>query len=39
MNEESKAVSADGVENLTITVTYDNTPYKQGVATEWGFAA
>ena len=39
MNEESRAVSTGGVENLTITVTYDNNPCKQGVETEWGFAA
>jgi len=39
MNEQAKAVSTPGVKNLTITVTYDNNPYKQGLETEWGFAA
>ncbi len=39
MNEQAKTVSTPGVKNLTITVTYDNNPYKQGLETEWGFAA
>ena len=39
MNEETKAVSKPGVKKLTITVTYDNNPYKQGLETAWGFAA
>ena len=39
MNEQAKAVSTPGVKNLTITVTYDNNPYKQELETEWGFAA
>ena len=39
MNEQSKAVSTPGVKNLTITVTYDNNPYKKELETKWGFAA
>ncbi len=39
MNEQTKAVSTPGVKNLTITVTYDNNPYKKELETEWGFAA
>jgi len=50
MNEETEAISApevNGVNNLTITVVYDNNPYKEGLApplggagleTAWGFA-
>jgi len=41
MNEETKAISApevNGVNDLTITVVYDNNPYKQGLETAWGFA-
>ncbi|MHC4188683.1 MAG: MBL fold metallo-hydrolase [Planctomycetota bacterium] len=39
MNEETKAVSTSGVNNLTITVTYDNNACKQGLETAWGFSA
>ena len=39
MNEQAKVVSAPGVKNLTITVVYDNNPYKQELETDWGFAA
>jgi len=39
MNEEAKSVSTPGVNNLAITVTYDNNPCKQGLETSWGFAA
>jgi len=39
MNEQTKAASTPGVKNLTITVTYDNNPYKKELETEWGFAA
>ncbi len=39
MNEQAKAVSTPGVKNLTITVVYDNNPYKQELETDWGFAA
>jgi len=41
MNEETKAISApevNGVNDLTITVVYDNNPYKQGLETAWGFS-
>ncbi len=39
MNEQAKAVSTPVVKNLTITVVYDNNPYKQELETDWGFAA
>ncbi len=39
MNEQTKAASTPGVNNLTITVTYDNNPCEQELETEWGFAA
>ena len=39
MNEQSGAVSMDGVKNLTITVTYDNNRYEQQLETGWGFSA
>ena len=39
MNEQTEAVSTPGVKNLKITVAYDNNPYKQGLETDWGFAA
>ena len=39
MNEQTKVVSTPGVKNLKITVTYDNNPYKEGLETDWGFAA
>ena len=39
MNEESKAISAAGASELTVTVVYDNNPYSQGVGTAWGFSA
>ncbi|MHC4424281.1 MAG: MBL fold metallo-hydrolase, partial [Planctomycetota bacterium] len=29
---------ANGVNDLTITIVYDNNPYKEGLETEWGFA-
>jgi len=41
MNEQIEAISApevNGVNDLTITVVYDNNPYKQGLETAWGFA-
>jgi 7,8-dihydropterin-6-yl-methyl-4-(beta-D-ribofuranosyl)aminobenzene 5'-phosphate synthase len=37
MNEENEATQA-GVKNLTITVVYDNNPYKEGLETAWGFS-
>jgi len=37
MNEENEATKA-GVNDLTITVVYDNNPYKQGLQTAWGFS-
>ena len=38
MNEQIEAVSAPGVNDLTITVVYDNNPYKEGLETAWGFS-
>ena len=41
MSEESKPISAaevNDVNDLTITVVYDNNPYQEGLATAWGFA-
>ena len=39
MNEQTQPVSTPGVKNLTITVAYDNNPYRQGLETAWGFGA
>jgi len=39
MNEETKPVSTPGVNDLSITVVYDNNPYKEGLKTAWGFSA
>jgi 7,8-dihydropterin-6-yl-methyl-4-(beta-D-ribofuranosyl)aminobenzene 5'-phosphate synthase len=39
MNGQTEAVSTPGVKNLTITVAYDNNPYKEGLETAWGFSA
>jgi len=39
MNEQTEAASTPGVKNLTVTVIYDNNPYKKELKTEWGFAA
>ena len=39
MNEETKPVSTPDINNLTITVVYDNNPYKEGLETAWGFSA
>ena len=41
MNEQTEAIAkpeANGVNDLTITVIYDNNPYKEGLETAWGFA-
>ncbi len=38
MNEKNEAISTPGVNDLTITVVYDNNPYKQGLQTAWGFS-
>jgi len=39
MNEETEAVSKTGLKDRTITIVYDNNPYKQGLETAWGFSA
>jgi len=38
MNEETEAISTPGIKELTITVVYDNNPYKQELETAWGFS-
>jgi len=38
MSEKSEAVSKAGIENLIITVVYDNNPQRQGLGTAWGFS-
>jgi 7,8-dihydropterin-6-yl-methyl-4-(beta-D-ribofuranosyl)aminobenzene 5'-phosphate synthase len=38
MNEENEAISTASVNDLTITVIYDNNPYKEGLQTAWGFS-
>jgi len=38
MNEEKEAVSAVDINELNITVVYDNNPFKEGLETAWGFA-
>ena len=39
MNGKNRAASVTGVNNLVITVTYDNNSCKQGLETAWGFSA
>lgn len=39
MNTHNEPDSTSGLKNLTITVIYDNNPHKQGLITDWGFAA
>ncbi len=39
MNEQTKTIPPPGVKNLTITIIYDNNPYKQDLETNWGFSA
>jgi len=39
MNKQAKTITTPRVKELTITVTYDNNPYKQGLETHWGFSA
>jgi len=42
MNEQNKAIftpEVNGVNDLTITVVYDNNPHKKGMETAWGFSA
>ncbi len=38
MNEQAEPISTPGVNDLTITVVYDNNPYKEGIETAWGFS-
>ena len=39
MNQQSSDVPPLDINNLSITVVYDNNPHKQGLQTEWGFSA
>jgi 7,8-dihydropterin-6-yl-methyl-4-(beta-D-ribofuranosyl)aminobenzene 5'-phosphate synthase len=39
MNDKKETVPTLDVNNLTITVIYDNNPYKQALETAWGFSA
>ncbi len=38
MKKEAEPTSRPGVNDLTITVVYDNNPYKEGLETAWGFS-
>ena len=41
MNEQTDAIAvpeANGVNDLTITIVYDNNPYKERLETAWGFS-
>ena len=37
--ETTSTPEVNGVNDLTITVVYDNNPYKEGLGTAWGFSA
>jgi 7,8-dihydropterin-6-yl-methyl-4-(beta-D-ribofuranosyl)aminobenzene 5'-phosphate synthase len=39
MNQQSGDVTPPDINHLSITVVYDNNPYKQELQTEWGFSA
>ena len=39
MNQQSSDNPTLDINNLSITVVYDNNPHKQGLQTEWGFSA
>jgi 7,8-dihydropterin-6-yl-methyl-4-(beta-D-ribofuranosyl)aminobenzene 5'-phosphate synthase len=39
MNQDTEAISAPGVSDLTIKVVFDNNPYVEGLGTAWGFSA
>ena len=39
MNQQPSNASPLDINDLSITVVYDNNPYKQGLQTEWGFSA
>lgn len=39
MGEETEAASTAKIEELSITVVYDNNPHAEGLETDWGFAA
>ncbi len=38
MERKAESISTHGVNDLTITVVYDNNPYKEGLETAWGFS-
>jgi 7,8-dihydropterin-6-yl-methyl-4-(beta-D-ribofuranosyl)aminobenzene 5'-phosphate synthase len=39
MNEQNKTIVTPGVQNLNITVIFDNNPHEKELGTDWGFAA
>ncbi len=38
MNNTSGDMSTVPLENISLTIAYDNNPYKEGLATAWGFS-
>jgi 7,8-dihydropterin-6-yl-methyl-4-(beta-D-ribofuranosyl)aminobenzene 5'-phosphate synthase len=38
MNKDKKFTAVSGVQNLAVTIVYDNNPYKEGLQTGWGFS-
>ena len=38
MNQYSGDMSTVPLENISLTIVYDNNPYKEGLATAWGFS-
>jgi len=38
MKPASREVTSTTIKNLSMTVVYDNNPYKEGLTTSWGFA-
>ena len=39
MSQQLSDIPPLDIDNLSITVVYDNNPHKQGLKTEWGFSA
>jgi 7,8-dihydropterin-6-yl-methyl-4-(beta-D-ribofuranosyl)aminobenzene 5'-phosphate synthase len=38
MNQNSGDMSTVPLENISLTIVYDNNPYKEGLSTAWGFS-
>jgi 7,8-dihydropterin-6-yl-methyl-4-(beta-D-ribofuranosyl)aminobenzene 5'-phosphate synthase len=38
MNQNSGDMSTVPLENMSLTIVYDNNPYKEGLSTAWGFS-